>query len=413
VARSAPARRGGGGQLRKIKLHEEKDAEMYVRSLFEPFVYRNVHRPEAIGLPSTTAFLQSNHTISMVTLSDGNFLGMMYIKPNLQQMTEVANAGTAVGNITGWTTGNSPYVTSLGTNGMLYRVVSMGVRVVNYGALLNRGMMMTVGMYPYPDMTNFEFSGDPAATAYSNLLNSDYCTVYDSANLPADGFEMSWLPITLDTALKVDPGDTHTAVTAVAYRDPVAVHEVFDNAIAIAFYAPSTSSYSDLINVQVGMNIEWVPIPSQTAYHDLGYTPGSRDDISIQMSRVDQQLESKGSSVADMVRTGVRTLGHELSSQLGEFLFGGAKSWQQTVRKGIAGLTSLPGFMNHPRYRIIKSMACECPRAFEVLVACVAEKRVPTVDEYNFIVATVIEEDYVDLSRSTLQLACSLRKNRK
>lgn len=246
--------------VQSVKKYEEKadvNAYAYVDTMVRPSI-PNVRIPDSNVIPSLTTQLVSRITVPTVTGSTSGFANGIVFYPGLYQGYTVLGAMTTVDSGGTWSLMNNSQYTGFLTVANMYRVVSMGVRVIDAGAMMERGFTMVCGNCPI-------FSGPGGATPLTSFANIKTVRYMDSATC-ANECSMFWVPFASSEVPLFASGTaslTGSAWRNVAFASP----QLYDNALALYSYSNAASAPSDTFTFELTINCEYVP---NMAYNYIG-----------------------------------------------------------------------------------------------------------------------------------------------
>lgn len=249
---------------------QRMNAMAYVHSVMNPWEGGGVRIPELFGPGSTTSSPLARESIVSVQDSGNSvYVGAMCIKPNLKRFTSVVSASA---NYTWtWLDSNHPELTNMSNVASLYRVVSLGVRIIPTTKATDRNGTLIVAPAPWVGAGAGDFSQGPSTSMWTYISQSSYGVAYDPAEMGPEGVFATWTPMTLDSVL--NPTSNMTS-TGVGWRDPDN-DNVQDNVIYLVWYGMS----SMLFDVELTLNIEFIPWMEDAYLFTLAYAPAGHEDI--------------------------------------------------------------------------------------------------------------------------------------
>jgi hypothetical protein len=195
-------------------------------------------------------------------------VGGLVVNPNLDNFSWTITASTAVNAVT-WTAADHPKATSIASDSSFYRTVSMGIRIMDVGAMIERGMSMYVGRRP-PSLTQTA----PAVDTIDLVTSSPNFELLDLAKLQASGTDVIWLPM---TAYGASVGGSTLGPCATQWRDPI--DNVIDLSVLVMVVSTRADTPSDELAIETVMNIEFVPKFQSQFLFSVKTAPGGPDGL--------------------------------------------------------------------------------------------------------------------------------------
>jgi len=323
----------------------QRNADAYINSIFNPFGVRDCRVPELSAFPSTVGSVVTKGTLTSITDSnpspDDRLRWGISLMPNL---TGSFNAGTAfLGQFTSYNTLDDsltvtgsphPQIEAFQSSFGLIRVVSMGLRLINTGVLVERSGTLFCNINAFGEQL---FTPGDAEEFLTELQSSPDTIMLDFAQIGEQGIEINWLPLSLAPTLSFQdesvPGYNLNA-TGAMYVDPsmsalttnfCTVHDT-----QILLWGQTESADAGGINLEYEyiVNYEAIPFPQTAFLHELKSVAGSEDHIAVAYEKAGRQ--GAKTAVAGMV-SNVNTLGAQPQGKVSATL-GGAN-----VAGGMAG----------------------------------------------------------------------------
>lgn len=300
-------------EFKKIERKAEHNAVNYVRSVEDPFMGKGIRIPDNSQIPSLTASLVSRVAFNTVAGSSFGWAAGCIVYPGIKNQCTCLSSIVNPDNTAVWNPRDNSQYSSMASVMAAYRVVSMGVRIVDAGAAMNRGLSMYCG-----NMAIYAAPG--GATPLQSFSNIKTLNLMDTATC-ANECKMWWSPLVGGENPVFYSGSPQ--VTGSTWRN--ASYDsatLFDNCLVLYAYSNGatglgTATPSDTMTVELCINIEYIPLES---YNYIG------DPISV-ISNVSALDEAR--SVADQSgskKTGVVV--KEESSFLDDVFKGIKKGWQ-------------------------------------------------------------------------------------
>lgn len=340
----------------------QTNADAYINSIFNPFGVRDCRVPELSAFPSTVGSVVTKGTLTAIfdTPSSGppddRLRWGISLMPNL---TGSFNAGTAfIGTFNSYdsfagtlTVSGAPHpqITAFQSSFGLIRVVSMGLRLINTGVLIERSGTLFCNINAFGEQL---FTPSEAEGFLVDLQSSPDTIMLDFAQIGEQGIEINWLPLSLAPTLSFQdenvPGYILNA-TGAMYVDPsmsalttnfCTVHDT-----QILLWGQTESGDSGGINLEYEyiVNYEAIPFPQTAFLHELKSVAGSEDHIAVAYEKAGRQ--GAKTAVAGMV-SNVNTLGPKpagpVSATLGGAsvgsMAGGLGSIAQNLLRDVSGI---------------------------------------------------------------------------
>ncbi len=271
-----------GAHNRKSSGREAMDdnARAYAHALVDPFdAPTDIRIPDVSPTPSS-AF----ESVQPVTLSwyQGSVVttdwwcGILYL-PNMTNQYQLAGAATDFSAITwGAHQDDLCLVAATAAYGR-YRTVAGGIRITDYGALLNRGALVYATCQPM-------LSG--VAPTISNLTSSKFTELFSTSSSGVDAIDhrvFSWKPLTLGAFMTEGVGNVPDNTMA-AWRAPACTAiNAIDNCIGLVFYHSGATAPSDTILARVITRYEALPLPASDYIYETETVIGGEESIAIAM----------------------------------------------------------------------------------------------------------------------------------
>jgi len=210
--------------------------------------------PDNSAMPSLTTQFVSRLVVPVRTgaVSTSQYFCGAMIYPNLKTFSQTIASGDGYNANVAYTSADHPDYTAFNGVAMLYRMVSVGFRVVDSGTLTGRGMTMYCGNLH----TNYIALGMSAPL--TTLAEVKTVRLMDSAEAGND-CNVTWFPLIGSEVLIANGAGTLTT-SGTTWR-PVSqtTANFVDNAIVLFGYA-NTVAPSDNVTLEVFVNVEWTPL---------------------------------------------------------------------------------------------------------------------------------------------------------
>jgi hypothetical protein len=269
-----------------------KNADCYLKSIMNPFEVKDCRIPTAMGIASATTSLFTRE-FPALTGVPGRWVGGICIKPNLKSFISKVTDSAAVDSVT-WTSSDHPKSSSLDTDAGFYRTVSCGVRIMDVGAMIERGLSMYVGRHP-PQNSFLP----PSADALTSVTSSPNFELIDLAKLKAEGTNMVWIPM---TAYGTSIGTSTMAPNACTWRE--VVDEVIDTSILVMVVSTRTDVPSDELAIETVLNIEFVPQFTKQFLFAVKTAPGGPDGLAESQAHLAKTSPELHAAAHDTGHTG-------------------------------------------------------------------------------------------------------------
>jgi len=330
-ANSRARAEGGKYSLdRRVEGDMQKNSDAYLNSVFNPFGIRDCRVPEMSTFPSTVGSIVTKRSLAYVTDSgtpaDGTARFGILLQPNLTYVTSehpfesvLSGYSSTGGGAFAWTSTPHPNIDALATNFGLIRVVSMGLRMINTGVLIDRSGTLYANVNAFGD--DCLGIGGTAGTSYDfieeQLLSSPDTLMIDLAQIGEQGLEINWLPLSMTPTLSLFQGGADSAELTPAASEYVcpSVADVAgahsqavprDTAIFLWGTTPAASVAGLNLEIEFIVNYEAIPFPGEQFLHELKSVAGSEDHIAVSYEKAGRQ--GAKTAVAGAV-SNVNTLG--------------------------------------------------------------------------------------------------------
>ncbi len=356
IRASATSKISLGRGFRRAQANIAHNSEYYVRSLFDPMSYPHVRIPEPLAVATSTGIATGWVTVPLYTGSGSGYAGGIVIAPSLQGCYARVAAEDLVGppvvdklvnpdqGVNWEVPSDHPQISTFAASNIKsYRVVSMGVQVLDVGAWNQKGVNFLVGTFPQEWFTNTRNTVAPfsntatspaagsATTPITTFANSTHFQQLDSTTEAVEHLNMIYLPATLS------PMSFHGAaqeMSGATWRDTTTTAALFDNVIMIYFYSNGTVLPTDSVQVRIHMNIEFIPQPSGNQIYEPRIVEGSRGATAAALGDVLDEVEKKGWT--DELKAGIATYGPTVARVL-------MRAYAQRSNTGWGGTIDGPG----------------------------------------------------------------------
>ncbi len=323
-----------GRSYHKAQTEIAHNAEYYVRSLFDAESFPHVRIPEAALTATSTGIAQAWVDVPIQTGTTSGFAGGIAIFPTLQGCYSTITAAVTVNECKWSNPVDHPQTSTFAADNIKgYRVVSMGVTVLDVGAWSTKGMSFMVGQWPQEwavdsaaaptDKKPFNISdqavpydgggttpnGNDPLTTFSQ---SAHFTQLDSTSMTTEHLKLMWLPATL-ASMTFHGSSLETS--GATWRETTNTNHLFDNGLLFFAYSSAATAPSDTIKVKIHMNIEFIPQPSGVNIYEPVAVEGSRAAAAAAMGSVMDEVERGG--YVDEVMQGIATHGPRIARILG------------------------------------------------------------------------------------------------
>lgn len=264
------SRRVRPSTLSEAKQQLQVNAEGYVASMLDPFNVTGMRLPDPSPFPSTVGTSVMRHSFTGIDdaatapATDTQVLGAVF-------HAGVSTGSAWVGYISAYDTEETkpetwsyvvhPHITPFTTNFQLMRTVSMGIRVINVGPLIERGgAIMVAHSTAFPEYGGFNNN------LLEQLKTSSELVVFDAATMREKGLStvyipLSYLPVSAGTGAG---GAGKMYPTGSCYVNPLqdwgATSPLFMDTNIYVFVVGSKSETLDIVIEQVH-NWEAIPYP--------------------------------------------------------------------------------------------------------------------------------------------------------
>lgn len=316
-----------------------QNSELYAASLVAPFEVRGARIPDVAPYPSAVGSTINRFMPSAVKdAADNNkqYVGI-YFGVDLTNngiwsaRINAVNAGAVT-----WTTGQHPQRPLFNSNFNLIRTVSMGVRIVNLGKLVDRGGALYVGYTPVK----------PTTTTLADLKMSSETEVYDFAHLDERGLQAVYIPMSRTPVKMQQAGLSYTGSTYVnPFITLLAANEFYDAAIVIWAEGPDGEDFA--LEFEQVHNWEAIPWLTTENLFDRKSVTGSEDYNSEALQTVGASIEKAG--VTTPGEPVWKTKSIEAATAVGQHLLGWGM--QQLVGLATRAIGGLFGAITEEDYR--------------------------------------------------------------
>jgi len=275
--------------LKKVSGYEkvlETNALAYFLGQSNPSI-PDIRIPDGTRQPSLTSQFVQRITVPRITAGTDTVVGLV-LYPNLKDGIWTASTASTSKNNVVWSYTDFSELGS-GSSGLsgiaaMYRVVSMGFKVIDIGPIMNRGMNMLCGNLPSYGYFNTpaDIIGYTANTPMKQM---------DSASC-ANGCHMFWVPQADTLSAGFVQTGAITAFGGQSWRAPGlglitadTNHQFADTGLVMFNWGFASDGSTDQWTVEVFMNIEYLPLPASRFIGTPELTYGSVDSMEkIKMS---------------------------------------------------------------------------------------------------------------------------------
>lgn len=275
----------------------QQNSDAWVNSLFEPFVGAQ-HFPETAveGTDITSLHLEGIASGAVTVGSDSVSSCVFYA--GLKRYRECATSAVALNNVT-YDYADHPKLASLDPLLAGYRVTAMGFRIFNRSPLLNRNGRLFIGRLPPIANDNV---GGTSTNVYDFISQSTEVQCIDLAQIPDEGLEVFWLPLTTQGYVEIEEhiSTARMAFTALGYKD--CLSNVCDN--RIFFFAVSDAANPAELFYDHIMNLEFIPHTEDQYLFEQRSVIGAPEGVAE--SFLHHAVAAKKAGLGDMLKTGVK-----------------------------------------------------------------------------------------------------------
>lgn len=251
------------------------NSQCYVMCIFDPWGMQGVRIPQPLGTGTAVTTLFTRQ-FPATTGAAGRWVGGFQMRPNLEKFAATVTASTAINAVT-WTLASHPKTTSMSQNATSYRTVSAGFRLMDVGAMIERGMSLYVGRVP--PLANTAIAPDTDLIDF--ITSSPSFELIDLAKLKPDGSKVVWIPYTFGSTSSTSSagiasnGTTFRGITA----------DIIDSFPTIMFVSTRADTPSDEVAIETVMNIEFIPpLEDEFLFHRQEAMGGPSDVAHAAMS---------------------------------------------------------------------------------------------------------------------------------
>lgn len=232
---------------------DTKNGLAYAAGIANPAI-PGLRIPDNSAMPSLTTQFVSRMAIPVRTgaVSTSQYFCGAMLFPNLKSFSQIIASGDGYNANIAYTAADHPDYTAFNGVAMLYRVVSVGFRVIDSGTLTGRGMTMYCGNLH----TNFIALGMSAPL--TTLAEVKTVRIMDSAEAGND-CNVTWMPLIGSEVLIANGAGTLTTSGSTWRPVSQTTANFVDNAIVLFGYA-NTVAPSDNVTLEVFVNVEWTPL---------------------------------------------------------------------------------------------------------------------------------------------------------
>lgn len=275
------------------------NASAYAASIFDPFAFTGIRIPEVMPISSSTASLTWEFSLNLHTVSTAKF-GGIYFRPMLYGCyAEMSASSTNFFTGAVWEGAFSAGgYSALVPTASMYRTVSAGIRVKDYGAYLDKGGIVYSGLVPFspgvpipPDGNIWE---EAIESGHIQILNSQ-----DNAQVEKVHF---WYPMTTSPVADASTSSLFLTPTGSAWRS---IDETYctDNTIMWGIWGPDTMS--DTIEIEFVLNVEFVPFLANRDIFSTAAVSGTPSALEAAVTSVSDAAAAKGGTVAENLKKGI------------------------------------------------------------------------------------------------------------
>lgn len=341
---------------KRVEGDMQRNADAYINSIFNPFGVRECRVPELAAFPSTVGSIVTKQSLPIVTDSSSSpellIRFGVALSPNLTRDTsglpflgQMSDFNSSTSSLT-FTAYPHPYIVALQDTFGMIRVVSMGLRLINTGVLVDRSGTLFCNINAFGESL---FDPTAAEGFLSDLQGSPDTLMIDFAQLGEQGIEINWLPLSfMPTLTSRNPtagaGTTYNLnPTGSTYASPnftggAALTGIHDTQILL--WGQTSSNAADGVNIELEfiVNYEAIPYPGFTFLHEMHSVVGSEDHVAVAYEKAGRQ--GAKTAVAGMV-SNVDTLGPRPKGAVSNTLGGGNVALGGLIKAGTGVVENL------------------------------------------------------------------------
>ncbi len=268
----------------------DHNANCFVASIFDPFTYRGVRKPDLTMAPTAVYADNFKVNIPLRTNTDSTKSGGVQLRamPKQQYQTLSVSASTAAFT---WSSGfDSPNYSYMNTTFSAIRAVSMGIRFVNYGAVADRSCIAAVGL----------FNQETTNTDLTTILNAPTTRLLD---ITSGTNNFVWLPV--NTVMH--DGSQNLALLSEWHDPSLTTPELalIEQKIVLLYWTLSTTATpSDSIECEIIVNYEGIPLQAYKRNHDMKAAVGGQESTARSWRRAANSVGNQNNLLETIIDGG-------------------------------------------------------------------------------------------------------------
>lgn len=334
----------------------QHNADMYVKSVLDPFGVRDVRVPDIGGFPTCTfnlptrkpgpAAVRIETTDGVIdSIPEGAYVwGQAYYASATRAGFNANLARDGSGNLS-WVYQQHPRHADILEMHQLVRSVSMGVKLINTAPLLKRGgtlYMTMTATRPDEHSINWMLAGQQEAL------------ILDVAKIPDEGITMNWMPLSGSAIGEGSATSEDRAVTTnTHFNDPLVRHTrdtwLYWFVVIDSEHSSEVAEFNPVI--ETVLNLEAVPWPENEFFFHRESVMGGEEDVARAYVAAGRQETSNAiwnnvgktpPSNSDLL-TPLRSVGDSVVSGLGTVAKGAFRKLLPQITASGSGLMSAFG----------------------------------------------------------------------
>lgn len=276
------AKKSGALSTAAVMHDLQHNAEAFVESVKRPFSVRGMRLPEPSPMASVTGSFTVRFNANTVVDAglSAAFIGIMawpnFVNPGAAGGPIWLLSASASGALT-WTTQAFPNQSAFVTNFNVIRPISMGIRIINTAAALNRAGVGYV--------TTTQTAAPPATTAALTVLTtSEETKEFDLSKMHIFGEEFVWTPISYQPSNQVQLNGSTPAANLYTYFTPSATGLVLNDNKCLFWLSCGVANACN-ITCEMVVNYEAIPFPQTQPLFEPKVVVGAADDISVALEK--------------------------------------------------------------------------------------------------------------------------------
>jgi hypothetical protein len=272
----------------------DHNASVYLESIYNPWEVQGTRIPDLTFYPTGTQTDQFGISCGMVDGStSGSLLGVK-IRAHPRDQYKCVSAVVTPSSFTWGSDNDSPNYSDYNTRFSAIRCVSFGIKVLDYGKLLDRGVVCYMGVVP-EDFEPTDVADITTATEMQLVDLSDKGIV-----------KLNWLPIDGYVFEGTTPG---VQPTSAEWYLPGALEGQFSGVDPVLMLAAWSydATVSDVIQFQVTVNYETLPLVAYQRTVEREAVLGGQESTAVAWREIHKSDKSLAPATVTALSTGIHS----------------------------------------------------------------------------------------------------------